>query len=196
MNEKLSITRKIGNTLSTLLLGDTKEVIARIDQRVVGLESDVKEMKIDIKNLRTDFFNLKEKVIILDAKFVIFDNKFVTLDNKLGILWDSKFAPTNSPRKLNDKGREILVKTGIAEIVEEKLEFLKKRVREKNISNIYDADIAVKEVMNELPKYFPEVLEKIKPGAFDAGVDTSTVLFIGSVYLRDLIFPELGFEIK
>jgi hypothetical protein len=50
--------------------------------------------------------------------------------------------------------------------------------------------------LNDRGNNSPEVVEQLKGGAFKTGVDIKTVLFVGSVYLRDLIFPDLGFSVS
>ena len=37
--------------------------------------------------------------------------------------------------------------------------------------------------------------DQLKQGAFKVGQSIDTVLFIGGLHLRDLIFPELGFSL-
>jgi len=52
MNEKLSTVERIGNLVSTLLLGKTKEIIVRTEERVNNLTSVVSELKGDIKDIK------------------------------------------------------------------------------------------------------------------------------------------------
>ena len=51
MEEKLTLTKKIGNFISNLLLGDTKETIIRTDEKVKGIGESVAEIKTEIKGL-------------------------------------------------------------------------------------------------------------------------------------------------
>lgn len=114
---------------------------------------------------------------------------------KLEILWQDKLAPSHSPRQLNDRGRDILNKSGIKEIVDEKKAKLLELIQEKKAKNPYDAEKAIEEVMYKLPEYCPDVLDKLKNGAFITGIDINSVLFVGSIYLRNEIFPTLGFSV-
>ncbi len=41
-----------------------------------------------------------------------------------------------------------------------------------------------------------EIIDRLKPGAFKTGADIEMVLFVGGVYLRDLIFADLGFTLS
>jgi hypothetical protein len=69
-------------------------------------------------------------------------------------------------------------------------------VKEKNPTNPYDAEMTIEEIMLELPKHCPDIVENLKQGAFKTGVDVGSVLFIGAVYLRDIIFSDLGFSLS
>jgi hypothetical protein len=115
---------------------------------------------------------------------------------KVDVLWADKYAPAHSPRQLNDRGNNILKESGIKEIVDAKKARLLQIAKDKDPKNPYDAEMFITQVMSELPTYCPEVVEQLKRGAFKTGVDIKTVLFVGSVYLRDLIFSDLGFSIS
>ena len=45
----LGTIKKIGNVVSNLLLGETKEMIIRIDESVRHIETDIDEIKNDCK---------------------------------------------------------------------------------------------------------------------------------------------------
>ncbi len=124
-----------------------------------------------------------------------FKDRFISMESKMEILWKDKIAPSNSPRQLNERGNDILTKSGIKEIVDEKKPYLLSLVKEKNTKNQYDAEKAVEEVMNGLPAHCPDIVDKLKDGAFKTGVDISTMLFAGSIYLRNEIFGDLGYSL-
>jgi hypothetical protein len=89
-----------------------------------------------------------------------------------------------------------LSKSGIKKIIDEKKESLLKLVKDKQTTNAYDAEIAIYSVMMELPNHCPDVIDRLKQGAFLSGVDINTVLFVGSIYFRNLIFPDLGLSLE
>jgi len=123
-------------------------------------------------------------------------DRFIKTEDRVESLWKDKFAPSRSPRKLNDYGQKILDGSGIREVVDNKrlklLELVKVRAK---IKNAYDAEQVIFNIMEDLPKHCPDVIDKLKTGAFNTGSSLGTVLFVGGFYLRDLIFPELGFTI-
>lgn len=122
--------------------------------------------------------------------------KFSVIESQVSDLWQDRIAPAHSPRQLNDHGKSILEESGIKEIVNSKKETLLEIIKKKNINNPYDAEEAILSIMEDLPNYCPDVVAKIKTGAFNSGASINDVLFVGGIYLRNLIFPELGFKIE
>jgi hypothetical protein len=159
--------QKVGNGLSAILLGNTRELIARIDERT----------NLMLQNLH----DIKPKV----------DDMFPKVD----ILWKDRVAPANSPRQLNKNGTEILSKSGIKEIIDEKKDYLLSLVKTKNISTAYDAEQTILDIVTELPEHCPDIVDRLKTGAFNTGSDIQVILFVGGIYLRNLIFSDLGFSL-
>jgi hypothetical protein len=168
MTNNLERAKKIGNWISAILLGDTRELIARIDERTIRMEKDLDEMRPMVWKMYP----------------------------KVEALWRDRGAPSNSPRQLNERGTAILEQSRIKHIVEEKRGQLLALVKATNPTNAYDAEQAVFKVMNDLQTHFPEVEDKLKDGAFKAGEDIPMLLFVGGVYLRNLIFKDLGFTLE
>lgn len=170
MNEKEIVgkAKKVGNWISAILLGNTCELIARIDERTILMQDDLRDMKPKV------------------------DDMFPKVD----ILWKDKVAPAHSPRNLNDYGITILNSSGIKEVIEEKKSVLLTLVKTLDAKNAYDAEQAVLSVVKELPKHCPDVIDRLKAGAFKTGANLDTVLLVGGIYLRDLIFPNLGFSVE
>ncbi len=68
-------------------------------------------------------------------------------------------------------------------------------MKEKEAKNAYDAEQVILSIVDELPKHCPDVIDRLKTGAFQTGASIETVLLVGGIYLRDLILPELGFSL-
>lgn len=168
MEDKINTIKKIGNWTSAILLGNTREIIARIDERTTLMREDLKDIKPKV------------------------DDMFPKVD----ILWKDRIAPAHSPRQLNERGKSILEKSGIKEVINEKKLILCKLIKEKNCKNAYDAEAVILSMVVDLPNHCPDVIDKLKIGAFNTGASLSDVLLVGGIYLRDLIFPELGFNIN
>lgn len=122
--------------------------------------------------------------------------RFMVVEDRVESLWKDKLAPAQSPRQLNERGENVLNESGIKSIVDKNKEKLLGLVRQKDVTNAYDAERAISEVMMDLPKHCPEIVDDLKNGAFRVGADVDAVLFVGSIYLRNLIFSELGFNLK
>ena len=167
-NKAMGKARKVGNWISAILLGNTRELIARIDERTMLMQNDLK----DIKPKVDDIFP------------------------KVDILWKDKVAPAHSPRRLNDYGITILNNSGIKEVIEEKKSTLLDLVRAEGAKNAYDTEQIVLSVAKKLPEHCPDVIDRLKAGAFKTGANLDTVLLVGGIYLRDLIFPNLGFSVE
>ncbi|MDP1760191.1 MAG: hypothetical protein Q8L01_01920 [Candidatus Woesebacteria bacterium] len=131
------------------------------------------EIKPDLKNVR---------------------ERFVVIEDRVKNWGKDEVAPAHSPRQLNERGKNILSESGIKKIIDEKKNELFNLIRGKNKTNPYDTEQSVLQVVSEL-KNDPMIVEKLKTGAFAVGTDIDTVLLVGGFYLRDLIFPELGFSI-
>lgn len=157
----------MGNWLSAILLGDTREQIARIDERTVHILKDLDDMRPKVNDMWP----------------------------KVDILWKDRTATSHSPRQLNEMGRSVLNGSGIKEIIDEKKEHLASLVKEKNPITAYDAEQTILAVVNDLQQHYPDVTDRLKNGAFKTGADIPTLLFVGGIYLRDQIIEELGFSL-
>jgi hypothetical protein len=176
MENKISWIKKIGNLISNVLLGETKELIVRTDERVQNISRTMtEELRPDVKDMR---------------------EKFSGIETKVSALWADKYAPSRSPRQLNDKGNAILANSGIKEILDAKKLELLKLIQTKNIKNAYDAEKIILATVAEMPIHYPDIVDKLKQGAFQAGVDIGAILFVGGIYLRNVVFKELGFSLE
>jgi hypothetical protein len=151
--------------------------IGRKLQALDGLELAVeKGLQPDLKDIRERFFVVEDRV---------------------ETLWKDKFAPAHSPRQLNDRGEEILRNSGIRDFVDEKKGVLLEEIRRQAPRSAYDAEQYIQRLMmSDFPKMFPETLDALKDGAFKVGADLDAVLFVGSIYLRNAVFKDLGFDVS
>ncbi|MFA5945468.1 MAG: hypothetical protein WC802_00960 [Patescibacteria group bacterium] len=122
--------------------------------------------------------------------------RFMSVETKVETLWRDRVAPAHSPRQLNTLGKEILNNSGIKEIIDGKREIIIAKVRERAPKNAFDAEQVLYEVMGDLQRTCPDIVEKLKEGAFKVGADIPALLFVAAIDLRDRILPELGFNPK
>ena len=184
-----------------ILLAAIGYFIKRIFDRSELTGADVADMKPKLNVLWVAINDIKPKVDVLWAnvnemkpKVDVLWVEWTDMKSKLGALWADKYAPAHSQRQLNDRGNAVFYESGIKEIIDAKKSDLFIIVKEKDLQNPYDAEMFIAQIMTELPTRFPDTVEKLKEGAFRTGVDINTVLFVGSIYLRDLLFSDLGFS--
>lgn len=131
--------------------------------------------------------------IVPDLKDV--RERFAVVEDRVDTLWKDKFAPAHSPRQLNERGTAILNTSGIKEIIERNREKLLGIIRKANATNPYDAEKVIIDTVAKLPEHCPEVIDDLKTGAFKSGADLDSVLYVGGIHLRNLIFNDLGFTL-
>lgn len=133
------------------------------------------EIKPDLKNVR---------------------ERFASVETKVDVLWKDQYAPAESPRQLNNRGNQILIESGINKIVDAHKDILAQEIKQISPDSPYDAEKLIMDFMaTEFLKRYPGIEPQIKDGAFRTGVDENVVLFIGGIYLRNIIFPLLGFNL-
>ena len=147
-------------------------------------------LKTSVKAIK----DLLDKNILPDLKEV--RERFAVVEDRVNTIWKDEYAPANSPRQLNEKGNTILENSGIKEIIERKKEQLLRVVKSKNTTNAYDAEQTILSVVMDLIEHCPDIEKDLKSGAFKVGASIDSVLFVGGIYLRNLIFEELGFSLK
>ena len=146
-------------------------------------------------------------VVAIVALFIVFKHtkpirtslgeireKFFVVESRVSDLWKDKLAPASSPRQLNQRGKDILEQSGIKGIIASKKEKILSLVKEKSPKNAFDAEQILLDIVMDLPKHCPEMIDELKNGAFKVGADTSALLFVASISLRDGILLELGFK--
>jgi len=145
-------------------------------------------------NLKSSVRDL-EKSLDEDVKPPLVDlrDRFAVVEDRVESLWKDKFAPAQSLRALNERGQEILEKSGIKDIVDERRAELEGMLRVRNPRTAYDAERDAIACVRTLPESVPELLDAIKAGAFRVGADIAGVLFVGGIYFRDAVLPTLEF---
>lgn len=139
--------------------------------------------------IRSSIANVSEK--LTDVK-----DRFLIVESRVSDLWKDKVAPSSSPRQLNEIGKSILESSKIDSILAPYTGELLEAVRKKNPSTAYDAERCITEIVLRMPVTHPALLDKLKDGAFKAGVTVDGILFVGSIKMRDMLFPSLGFALS
>src|SRR5690348_3573768 len=92
--------------------------------------------KIDVLATKQDIEPIKQKLDDLHLRFVV-------VEDRVNTLWQDKMAPARSPRQLNEYGNNILVKSGIKEVVDEHRQEFVNKIKTMNINNAYDCEQAI-----------------------------------------------------
>ena len=168
----------------------TLEAVLGVCVMLVGIGIAWGALRNSVSNINKTL----DKNVVPDLKDV--RERFGVVEDRVDTLWKDKYAPSHSPRQLNDYGQGVLNKSGIKEIVDNKRATLLELVRKEKPTNAYDAEEAVEKVMMEMPTHCPDIVDDLKQGAFKTGVEIGAVLFVGSIYLRNQIFDDLGFSLE
>ena len=88
MDKALTIAEKIGGWLSTILLGKTKEIIIRTDERVLGLMKSMEDVKKTVDDFRVSITTHGAHIEALKVH--------------------TKYGVTHSPTVPNEEGKKLL----------------------------------------------------------------------------------------
>ncbi len=151
--------------------------------RIVKAEDDCKKIPEHYIHIST-----------INTTLISLDSKITILDNKVTPLWQSFVSVSKSPAQLNDKGIEVLDKSGIDKVLDIRFEEILNNVKGLNPTNAYEGQQIIIAEVNKL-KNNADLKNTIENGAFNSGMNVDTVLFVGAIYIRDKILRELHFDI-
>ncbi len=130
MEEKLTLTKKIGNFISNLLLGDMKETIIRTDEKVKNIGESVVEIKVEIKGLGQS----------LSAHGL----------DIMGLKIHTKYGITNSPTVPSESGNKLLKESGFYKVYPMLKQKLFGLMDSKNLRTLYDYEKGAEKALKEL----------------------------------------------
>jgi hypothetical protein len=114
MDKNLSKLTKVGNWIATLLLGNTRELIIRIDERLSGFIVEMTEFKVETKA------ELKEIESVLKGQGERLAVHTTMLSSHteaiVGIKTNTMYQVRNSPTALSEKGKKLLKDSGFDEV--------------------------------------------------------------------------------
>lgn len=164
---------------------------SKMSQLTKDLKENLNEFKADIK----------EELKIIKGEFGAIKGDFRTIkndirehDKDIAFLKGKKYSYGDSPLKLNDEGARVFRQSKIGPIIDERKTELLQKIQDKNPDGLYDVQEFSKTVLEEL-RNDSVILKKLKDRAYNSGVDIDIVLFVGSLYLRN-IYRDERFEKK
>jgi len=133
MNEKLSTIQKIGGWISTLLLGNTKEIIIRTDERVQGLMKATDELRQSVDNLRMSISDHGSDIKALKVH--------------------TRYGVSHSPTVPNDSGKKLLTDAGFFSQYPEIKNEIFALMDAMNLRTLYDYEHGAVEALEKLENH-------------------------------------------
>jgi t-SNARE complex subunit (syntaxin) len=172
--------KKIGNFVSSLLLGETKEMIIRtdetvkrIDKDIEGIDKDIEEIKKDVKQLSNRAFRLETATVELQ----------VIIKSVGGRICQSLEVSPGSPLKLTSYGEEIAKRIDGYKFVEDNKNLLFSFIEAKKHNTNYDVQAAARKILDE--NLSNPIMNGLKSFAYTNGMDIGIILNVVGIILRD-----------
>jgi hypothetical protein len=141
MDQNISTLTKIGNWIATLLLGNTRELIVRIDERLTGFIGEMTEFKTEtkeeLKEIRGTLKEHGEKIASLGEKVT-------------ALMVYTGYNVRNSPNVPSEKGRALLRESGFNEVYPQLKERIFASMRSKMPKTLYDCEKGAEESLGSL----------------------------------------------
>lgn len=151
----------------------------------------------NIKNLEKSVDGFENKLTIITNS----NNKILEKITRIEIMQASEvkdeYAPANSPRELNEKGRKIVDDSNVVDSLMKIKNYFIEEIRNRCESlEPFDVEKCIEDISTSINKTHPDIYKEIKSNAYNTGVSPLIILLIGSIAMRDIIFKELGIRFK
>jgi hypothetical protein len=143
--------------------------------KVGQLDKDVAEIKQDTKKFAKDMAVVKT-IVQKEAQ--------------------DGYAVANSPRRLTERGANLLENSGIKELIDANRADILVEIKQKAPKTAYDAEICVMNVIENFFRNNEALNNALKEKTFALGENIEIVYFVGGIYFRDIALPEIGFKIN
>ncbi len=147
--------------------------IGQYKHKVDTLEKEIETLKKEYKEMSTQLTECSTKL----------DERTQNLATSL--------TKRKSPLSLNEKGEDILSRSGSNKFVLENQEELVKKIKDKNPKSAYDVQVYAREVVESLQN--EDRFTPFKDFAYKEGFDIEFIFIVMSIYLRDIALPLLGY---
>ncbi len=158
-----------GFLAATFKMGEYTQKINYLENRVAELEKDHKTFSKDLTECSTK------------------------IDERTSA-GSSSLTKRKSPISLNEKGEDILKRSGSDKFVLENQKELVQKIKEKNPTTAYDVQEYARTVVESLQneqRFIP-----FKDFVYKEGFPLSHIFTVMSLYLRDIAIPLLGFTLE
>lgn len=120
--------------------------------------------------------------------------RLARIEERVTTLWERRLAKAASPRKLTTYGERLLRRSGIAAIIEKHEKELREEVLWNDPKTPHEGEIAVQGALEAFLTRRPDISNGLEERAYRCGATPDDIIFVGSLYLRDRLFPKLGFH--
>jgi hypothetical protein len=182
MDQNLSKLTKVGNWIAALLLGNTRELIIRIDERLSGFIVEMTEFKVETKA------ELKEIESVLKGNGELLAVHTTMLSSHteaiVGIKTNTMYQVRNSPTAPSEKGKKLLKDSGFDEVYPIIRQKIFKRMESNRLRTLYDyekeAEFAIGSFRND------PIMDRVKDYVVNHEDEPLTLIFqIASWVVRD-----------
>lgn len=163
--------------------------------KIQEIDTGLKDLKIDSKKDHdilvegtTTIKFIREELTKLDVEVKGFRNEIPQLRTDMNKLL---FSQSKSPLALNPRGQKLLTDSGIAPLIESRIDEIVKYVQDLNPQNAYEVQQQIIEYTRRLVEV-PELKNQIEMGAFRAGEGVYSVLYVAAIHVRDVVLQRLG----
>lgn len=180
-------TEIIGLAVTILLAIITAAVtIGRAFNKISNNEKAIKDISKDIKGINSSIAAMNKNIGILIGKMSTIFNSSV----------GEEYAEAHSPLRLNNKGEELVKNSKIKSILSPHKDYILEIARKMEPENSFQAQQAVFMAVSEYVEKTPEVKNVIEESAFQIGSNPESIIFVGSLDMRDDIMEKLGFAVS
>lgn len=175
----------IGATIAavTLVLGVGTKIYksGQNAQKVKHIEQDIKDnIKPELKNLRETMAESTKEI----------RDKLADILQALTL---KQVSQAQSPRALNDFGKQVLSQSAIRSIIEPKLDQIVQTVESNKPENAYQVQEMLLDIIQDL-KNDSSLKNSIEQAAFKSGVSVETVLLVAGIDIRDTVLEHLNMK--
>lgn len=164
MTDKIEITKKIGNFVSNILLGETKEKIIRTDEGIKRIDENIKDIKGDCRSIWEILSKHGENI--------------------RGLMVHTKYGFSNSPTVPNELGKKLLEDSGFDETYLKIKNEIFALMDSYNLRTLYDYEKGSEKALEQL-KNSPS-MDKIKNHSVNNPSEPLELIFkIASWVIRD-----------
>lgn len=142
-----------------------------------------------------NFDQFNRKFDKLEKWFINHENRVSHIEGKLEMNNEIKnFSESQSPLKLKEKYKEVVLKSDIDEQIEKQKQKIVDLIQSKNPPTRLDAQNIIQENIDEIISWFD--LTDLKNKMYEGGMSYGTEKALFTVYLYEIIIPLLKFENK